>query len=193
MDDNLEHLSKRERRRLRKERKKEKKINSQSKWLKEKKSKKLKFWGKIGFVVVVIGVIIVSSIVNGAKIQVTPSEHSFGRVSVRAGKVNTTLVVENPGKKDLIIKGLETSCMCTSAVLVVDGVVSPIFGMSGHGTNPKDWSARISPGGEAQLMIYYDPTVHKDFRGPVTRKITVSSNAPFSWSKTLTIRADQVS
>lgn len=191
--ENMQHLNKAERKILKRERKKEEKVKKREEWRKKDRNKKLKFWVKVLFAIVVI--VMAGSFwrANGAKIDITPSEYDFGQVSVRRGTVNTTLTLRNTGKRDLIIKGLSTSCMCTSATIVVDGVEGPVFGMKGHGTNPTGWSATIPQGGQAQLRIYYNPTVHKDFRGPVTRTITILTNTPLGGGKMVTIRANQVS
>ncbi len=126
-------------------------------------------------------------------IVVEPNTYDFGDVSVAGGKVFALADVKNEGKSDLIIDGLSTSCGCTSASLVVNGVEGPIFTMPGHGEkNPTGWSAAIAPGKTAKLKIYYDPTVHPDLRGPVTRTVSISSNSPVDFELKVKIEANQV-
>ena len=117
--------------------------------------------------------------VQGAPvIKITPDSYDFGRVKAGGKVVSTLFTVENTGRSDLIINNMDSSCGCTTAALIVNGVEGPRFTMSMHGTNPRGWSARLKPGEQAQLKIYYDPNVHPKLRGPVTRFIMVFSNDP---------------
>ncbi len=131
--------------------------------------------------------------VQGAPaIVITPDSYDFGRVSSVKGKVVSTLfTVENTGRSDLIINNMDSSCGCTTAALIVNGVEGPRFSMSMHGTNPRGGSARLKPGEQAQLKIYYDPTVHPELRGPVTRFIMVFSNDPNNPIVRVFVRATQ--
>ncbi|GEM_PF-1251252 len=110
-------------------------------------------------------------------IVVAPLLRDLGEVSVQGGTVTTFFTVRNPGDGVLVITDMETSCMCTEVALIVDGVEGPRLGMRGHGPRP-EWSARLNPGEEATLKVYYDPTVHEELRGPVTRVVRVHTNVP---------------
>ena len=69
----------------------------------------------------------------------------------------------------------------------------PKFAMSGHGIeSPKDWKLTIPAGKNAQLKLYYDPNIHKDFRGAATREISVFSNDPIDFEKKVVIELNQV-
>ena len=50
----------------------------------------------------------------------------------------------------------------------------------------------IGPDETAQLKIYYDPTVHRNLRGPVTRIITIYTNDPINPQKDVRIDVNQV-
>lgn len=126
---------------------------------------------------------------DGAEISINPSKYDFKQVSQKNGIVNTSFTVENSGIADLIIDGMESSCMCTSAALILDGKEGPKFGMH---NNPTNWSATIEPGESAELKVYYDPNVHQDFRGRATREVTISSNADNSSVGKVTINLTQV-
>ena len=128
---------------------------------------------------------------NASMIEV-PAAHTFGTVSQAAGAVTAFLTITNTGTKDLIINGLETSCSCTSVRVINDGVEGPKFSMAGHGTNPENWATGIQPGKEAQLKITYDPNVHKDLRGSVTRSVFIFSNAARNEKTEVRINAIQV-
>lgn len=126
---------------------------------------------------------------DSPKISIDPTFHDFGDVSQAAGEVTQSFTVRNTGKTSLEINNLLSSCGCTSATLVVDGKEGPRFGMH---NNPKDWSATIDPGSAAVLKVYYDPNVHPDFRGEATREITIFSNDPADFEKSIKIKLNQV-
>ncbi len=127
---------------------------------------------------------------DAPSIQVSPEGMNLGNVSVAAGTKNVSFSLSNAGKTDLIITGMVTSCMCTSASLTADGQESPRFGMH---DNASGWQQAIKPGQTAILNVYYDPTVHPELRGTVTRTISISSNDPLFSTKKITITANQVS
>ncbi len=102
---------------------------------------------------------------------VSPNTYDFGSVSVQFGEVSTSFRIRNAGEGELELKDMDTSCGCTEATVVVDGVEGPRFNMRMHQENPTDWSVRLAPGEEAQLRIYYDPMTHPDLRGSVTREV----------------------
>jgi len=126
-------------------------------------------------------------------ISLTPETFDFGNVSQKGGVVTTFFELKNEGKKDLVIERLDTSCGCTSASIVFKGKEGPRFAMAGHGIeNPKNWSLTIPAGETAKLKVYYDPNVHKDFRGPAIREISVYSNDPIDFEKKVQIELNQV-
>ncbi len=126
-------------------------------------------------------------------ISLTPASYDLGNVSQKKGEVFTSFEIKNEGKSDLIIDKLDTSCGCTSASIVFKDTEGPRFAMTGHGyQNPTDWQVSIPPGENAQLKVYYDPNVHKDFRGPATREVYVYSNDPVDFEKKITVELNQV-
>lgn len=104
-------------------------------------------------------------------LEVLPREYDFGAVSVAGGEVYTRFTLKNVGPTELVLRDMDTSCGCTEAALVVDGREGPRFNMRMHGRNPTNWSARLAPGQEAELVVYYNPQVHPDLRGAVTREV----------------------
>ncbi|MEE8358527.1 MAG: DUF1573 domain-containing protein [Candidatus Hydrothermarchaeales archaeon] len=127
------------------------------------------------------------------KILINPVKYDFGDVSVAKGVVSTTMIVVNEGKSDLVLYNIETSCMCTTAQLIVNGRESYVFGMDmGDGKHPTGWSETIPSGQNAELKIYYDPTMHEDQRGPLTRTISVFSNDPVDFEYNVRIEANQI-
>jgi hypothetical protein len=130
---------------------------------------------------------------NGSpRILIDPTSHDFGDVSIRGGVVKTFMTIKNEGDSDLVINDMDTSCGCTSTNVEKDGKEGPAFGMKMHGNNPVGWSETVRPGEKALLNIYYDPMVHPDLRGPVTRSVAVYSNDKRTPVKEVLISANQV-
>jgi hypothetical protein len=126
------------------------------------------------------------------KIFISPIFYDLGDVSFAGGVVKTTLKIENHGESDLVLSDIDTSCGCTSASVTKDGNEGPVFGMKMHGTNPVGWSETLRPDEKAMLNVYYDPTVHPELRGPVTRMVSLYSNDPVDFKIDVTIDVNQV-
>ncbi len=127
------------------------------------------------------------------EISLEPASFDLGDVSISRGTVSTTIIVRNKGKTELVIDNIETSCMCTTAVLIINGALSPVFGMNmNDGNHPTGWKGVIPAGENASLQVSYDPTMHSDLRGPLTRTITLYSNDPVDPQKEARIDANQL-
>lgn len=127
-------------------------------------------------------------------IVVNPDSYDLGDVSQKEGVVDTLFEIKNEGKSNLVISKLESSCGCTSASIIYQGMEGPRFAMPGHGINEEigDWQVAITPSDTAQLKVYYDPSVHLDFRGAVTRTVSIFSNDPIDFEKKVSIELNQV-
>lgn len=114
------------------------------------------------FVVVVVALIVVflsvvmSSESPAGRFGADHTYWNFGEVS--QGVVSHSFIFENQGDSDLILYGAWTSCGCTSAIVIIEGVESPKFGMHSNPT----WTGRISSLGTAMLIVEYDALVHLD-------------------------------
>lgn len=130
---------------------------------------------------------------DSPKIVVMEAKKDMGVVSQQNGTVTTEFIVKNEGKSNLIIDKLSSSCGCTSASLIYQGQEGPRFYMAGHGHDEPDasWQTEVNPGDEAVVKVYYDPTVHPDLTGPVTRTVSIHSNDPVDFETKLTITLDQ--
>jgi hypothetical protein len=193
---NMDGLSKGERRRLKRKARKELAANERTA---KSRNKMIKAAG--GILAVIVIIVSVSMVYSeglpkpdprgSGTIIIEPTSHNFGNVPVSGGVVSTIMDISNNGLGNLIIDQMDISCMCTSATIVKDGTEGPRFGMH---TNPgaTGWFQSIEPGETAQLKIYYDPTVHRDHRGPTTRTVTVFSNDPSSPQITVKIELNQV-
>jgi len=130
---------------------------------------------------------------DAPKISAPEVKKDLGTVSLKKGTVTTEFTIKNQGKSDLIVDKLSSSCGCTSASLVYQGKEGPRFYMAGHGHDAPDtnWKVSVAPGDEAQVKVYYDPTVHPDLTGAVTREVSIHSNDPVDFETKLTITLDQ--
>ena len=126
---------------------------------------------------------------NPQKLEISNTEYDFGTVSQSKGIISTDLLITNRGNKDIAIDELSTSCMCTSAQIIKDGKEGQVYGMDMGGNSPKDGSTVIAPNGTATLRIYYDPNMHKDLKGPVTRVVSIFTSAG---TQTVKIKLNQV-
>lgn len=87
--------------------------------------------------------------------------------------------IRNAGNRDLVISGLNTSCMCTSARIIAGDQKSPEVSMSHEGDEEtEEWNVTIKPGDQATLEVYYDPNAHGEFSGDITRTVTLETNDP---------------
>lgn len=129
---------------------------------------------------------------DAPRIEINEISQDLGTVSQKQGIVTTDFEFKNAGKSDLVIKKLSSSCGCTSASVVYKGEVGPEFAMEGHGKeNPEGWEVVINPGDSAILRVYYDPSVHPDLEGAVTRTVSIMSNDPVEFETQVTITLDQ--
>jgi len=132
---------------------------------------------------------------NPAQIEIEPSSYDFGTINQADGKISTEFTIKNTGESDLVIENIDTSCMCTSASIIYNGVESPIFSMSMHGNNPKDFELSILPGETAVLKVYYDPMAHgiqKKDSTTIVRTVTLISNDPDDFQKKVKIELTQL-
>lgn len=129
---------------------------------------------------------------DAPKIEIDKTDRDLGIISQGHGVVSTDFEFSNTGKSDLVINKLSSSCGCTSGSIVYKEEVGPEFAMEGHGKeNPKDWKVAIKPGDSATLRVFYDPSVHPDLEGAVTRTVSIFSNDPVDFEAKVTITLDQ--
>jgi hypothetical protein len=129
---------------------------------------------------------------DAPEIKMSETYRDLGSISQGQGIVSTDFEFTNAGKSNLVIDKLSSSCGCTSGAIVYEGVVGPKFSMEGHAEeNPKDWQVEIKPGDSAVLRVYYDPSVHPDLTGTVTRTISIMSNDPVDFEVQATITLEQ--
>lgn len=114
---------------------------------------------------------------NKPELTIDTVHKRLGDISQAAGDISTDFLLTNTGDGNLVIKGMDTSCLCTTAEIINGDEVGPTYGMGSHG-NPQGWSTTIEPGHDAILRVTYDPNAHGKFNGPVTRTVSILSNTP---------------
>lgn len=179
-----------------KKRKTRKQVQKSRKPVKKRKSRSIVFLFA-GLLVLVIVYFVSNNkadvLTPGDGVLATPvNTHNFGIVPVSKGVVSVEVPLVNIGEDDLVISFLDSSCGCTSARVINDGVAGPVFGMSSHGKSPRHWKTTIKAGKQASLKIYYNPLVHSKFRGPATRVITITSNGKSTPQKQIRIKVNQI-
>ena len=92
-----------------------------------------------------------------AQIVVSATSVDFGEIDQGGGPVTTSVQVRNDGGQQLNIFRVSTSCGCTTAQMD---------------------SSPIEPGNSRPLTIQFDPMVHPNENGPITRMVYLQSSDP---------------
>lgn len=101
------------------------------------------------------------------------TSHDWGEIPINNGNVTKTFEIKNPGPATLELANVSTSCMCTTAQIMVNDQSSPFFGMHSNSS----WIGQVPPGQSAQVLIEFDPLFHgPNGVGQVTRQVTLETN-----------------
>lgn len=103
--------------------------------------------------------------------------YDFGAVSMLRGNVEHDFTFTNTENVPLAVNSVETSCMCTRAILVLqDGKEFGPFGMAGHGFNPSV-DASVPVGEKFTIRAIFDPAAHGPAGiGIIERDVLVGTN-----------------
>lgn len=96
---------------------------------------------------------------NDGSLTAEEMDFDFGSISMAAGNVKHSFKIKNAGAVAATIGKMYTSCMCTTAILEVNGEKFGPYGMPGHGFIPKI-EQTINPGEEAIVEVVFDPAAH---------------------------------
>lgn len=102
--------------------------------------------------------------------------YDWGDVDIEGGVLEKTFTFQNDSAdEDLILYGLQTSCMCTSAIInLPNNEKSPKFGMH---NNPK-WSHVIKSKEKFKVDVFFDPIFHgPDVTGSIMRQVLLASSS----------------
>lgn len=98
---------------------------------------------------------------TGAGNTLSSSEkfYDFGTISMAKGNVSHLFKITNPTDKEVEIKTINTSCMCTTAYLESASGEKGPFGMPGMGYVPPV-NEIIKVGESRNIKVVYDPNAH---------------------------------
>jgi len=135
-------------------------------------------------VVLMGGIFAVSSSNNGdissqatmsadAKATAEETSHDWGEIGLNDGDVEKVFKISNVGSDTLKLSNVTTSCMCTTAQLILGDKTSPVFGMH----SKSSYVFEVPPGQTAELKVIFDPAFHGPSGvGPINRQINVTTN-----------------
>lgn len=111
-----------------------------------------------------------------AVLAVNGPNYDFGPISMAKGKVSHLYSAKNTSSEPMNLVKLYTSCMCTSATLIIDGVRKGPFGMPGHAAIPT-LNLTIPAGKEFQVEAVFDPAAHGPAGvGTIARTVTLETS-----------------
>ena len=114
---------------------------------------------------------------QGSLIALDHDNFDFGEVSMANGKVNHMFKIKNTGNEAITIEKMYTSCMCTTAELMMRGSTWGPYGMPGHMSIPKIGEV-LNPGEEAEIETIFDPAAHGPAGiGRIERQVTVENSS----------------
>ncbi len=114
---------------------------------------------------------------NGTLTVEEANNYDFGTISMAAGKVTHQFKIKNTGADAVTINKMYTSCMCTTATLLIGDKKFGPYGMPGHGATPKINKA-VNPNEEISVDVVFDPAAHGPAGvGRIQRAITIENNA----------------
>lgn len=114
---------------------------------------------------------------GGVVLAAAETDYDFGTVSMAAGNVSRRFTVKNPTDKPITLTKLYTSCMCTTASLLMGEKRVGPFGMAGHGFIPPI-SEVLEAGQTVEVEAVFDPTAHGPAGvGIIERMISLENDA----------------
>lgn len=100
-----------------------------------------------------------SSVNSKSSLVAKETFYDFGTISMKNGLVEHIFKVTNSSDKDIYIKKVNTSCMCTSAYLETASGEKGPFKMEGMGYLPPA-NETIKAGESWDVKVVYDPNAH---------------------------------
>lgn len=110
---------------------------------------------------------------EGARVFVEETSYKWRQVGINDGNVEKIFEIKNSGTETLVLSDVITSCMCTTAQLILSGEESPVFGMH----SKSNYEMEVPAGETAELKVVFDPAFHGPGGvGPINRQIKVATN-----------------
>ncbi len=102
---------------------------------------------------------------------------NFGEISMADGIVSHVFRIRNSGDEPITIKKMYTSCMCTTASLMIGEKEFGPYGMPGHGFMPSI-NREVAPGEKVSVKVVFDPAAHGPAGiGPTERTVFLENSA----------------
>ena len=115
--------------------------------------------------------------VEASSLTAAEPQYDFGAISMAKGEVSYSFKITKGGIEPVVIEKIFTSCMCTTAKLMVNGKSFGPFGMPGHGMIPSI-NQTIPAEGEAEVEVIFDPAAHGPAGvGPIERLVIVETDS----------------
>lgn len=116
-----------------------------------------------------------TSISAGGKAEVGSTNFDWGTIDYGGGDVTAEFTINNSGTGPLSLSEVSTSCMCTTAQVIINENKSPFFGMH----QKSSWIGKIPAGGQAVLKVIFDPAFHgPQGVGPIERQVVMTTTDP---------------
>jgi len=104
------------------------------------------------------------------------NNYDFGTISMAAGEVTHQFKIKNTSSNAVTINKMYTSCMCTTATLMMNNKQFGPYGMPGHGATPKIGQT-VDPDEEVNIEVVFDPAAHGPAGvGRIQRTVTIENN-----------------
>lgn len=109
------------------------------------------------------------------KAEVENTDYDWREIDYGGGDATAEFTVKNSGVGPLSLFEVFTSCMCTTAQVIIGNQKSPFFGMH----TKSSWVGKIPAGGQAVLKVVFDPAFHgPQGVGPMERQIVMTTSDP---------------
>lgn len=129
--------------------------------------------------------------IQAASLEASPSGiMSLGQISYSGGKVTKSFDIKNTSDKTIKLRKITTSCMCTTAKVIIGDKETKAYGMEMNGDLNPLIDYDLSPGETAQAIFTFDPAAHgPSGLGTVDRQVTLFFDIGY---KTLEFNGDVV-
>lgn len=121
---------------------------------------------------------------NRPVVEVKEANFNLGKMTVKDIR-DHEFTVTNTGKSNLVLKQFTTSCGCTYANVIQDGIKSPKFSMHIN----SDWQTNLEPGKSLTVKAVYDPSA-MPVEGRVERVVSFATNDPLKPTVELKLTAE---
>ena len=112
-------------------------------------------------------------------IETNPTFYDLGKVTINGGIVTKEYSIKNTTNSFIKLKKVATSCMCTTASVLISGEETKYFGMEGHGDANPPVNIEIESGEEGKVLVKFDPAAHgPQGVGPFNRVVYLTFSDP---------------